>query len=116
MDVCDFDDDDDKDYDDEDDDDEDDDIVYLLQGSVHKFGLHASVDAPLVPDEAQSRFLFFSPLSLLNSVHKFNESRVFTDSFYNRVDSKSPLSSWNHPWGINQNGYLDRDQALVARN
>ena len=60
MDVCDF--------------DNDDDIVYLLQSSVHKFGLHASVDAPLIPEEAQSSFLFLSPLSLLNSVHKFDES------------------------------------------
>ena len=65
VDVCDFD----------NNDDEDDDIVYLLQGSVYKFRLHASVNAPLVPDEAQSSFfLFFSPLSLLNSVHKFDES------------------------------------------
>ena len=73
MDVCDF--------------DNDDDIVYLLQSSVHKFGLHASVDAPLIPEEAQSSFLFLSPLSLLhslfkcindekdclNNVHKFDE-------------------------------------------
>ena len=93
MDVCDFDnvddedDDDDDDDVDDDDDEEDDDIVYLLQSSVHKFGLHASVDAPLVPDEAQSSFLFLSPLSLLhslfkcindekdclNNVHKFDE-------------------------------------------
>ena len=58
MDVCDFD----------NDDDEDDDIVYLLQGSVHKFGLHASVNAPLVPEEAQSSFLFFSPLSPFHSI------------------------------------------------
>ena len=53
MDVCDF---------DNDDDEEDDDIVYLLQGSIHKFGLHASVDAPLVPDEAQSIFFVFESI------------------------------------------------------
>ena len=69
MDVCDFDNDDDEDGDEEDDDDEDDeddDIVYLLQGGVHKFGLHASVDAPLVPGSIE--FLFFSPWSLFHSL------------------------------------------------
>ena len=76
MDVCDF------------DDVEDDDIVHLLQGSVHKFGLHSSVDAPLVPDEPNQVFflksiepvsLFFSNVLRMkriffNNVHKFDKS------------------------------------------
>ena len=41
-------------------------FVHLLQGSVHKFGLHSSVDAPLVPDEPNQVFFLKSiePFSL----------------------------------------------------
>ena len=41
-------------------------FVHLLQGSVHKFGLHSSVDAPLVPDEPNQVFFLKSiaPVSL----------------------------------------------------
>ena len=63
-------------------------FVHLLQGSVHKFGLHSSVDAPLVPDEPNQVFflksiepvsLFFSNVLRMkriffNNVHKFDKS------------------------------------------
>ena len=77
VDVCDFD----------NDDDEDDDIVYLLQGSVHKFGLHASVDAPLVPDEAQSSICFLSPFSLFDSFFKcINDEKDFFEQCPQKFD------------------------------